>query len=129
LAIDPGPIGEEFGWRGFALPRLLERHSALKSSLMLGLIHAIWHLPLFFIPGMPQKQLSFPVFTLGVISIASFDTVLYLRTGANLLLAILVHLMANVCGGMIVGMLGASVSVLCRSRSRCRQRNRYRRRA
>ena len=107
LARDPGPIGEEFGWRGFALPRLLERYSPLKSSLILGLIHAIWHLPLFFIPGMPQKQLSFPIFTLGVVSIAVFDTVLYLRTTANLLLAILVHWMANVCGGLLVGVLGA----------------------
>jgi uncharacterized protein len=97
---DPGPVGEEFGWRGFALPRLLGRFSPLNASLMLGLIHAAWHLPLFFIPGMPQTQVSFPIFTLGVVSIAIVDTAIYLRTGANLLLAILVHLMANVCGGL-----------------------------
>lgn len=97
---DPGPVGEEFGWRGFALPQLLERFSPLNASLRLGLIHASWHLPLFFIPGMPQTQVSFPIFTLGVVSIAIFDTAIYLRTGANLLLAILVHLMANVCGGL-----------------------------
>lgn len=96
---DPGPIGEEFGWRGFALPRLLERYSPFDASVRLGLIHAAWHIPLFFIPGMPQTQVSFPLFTLGVVSIAIFDTALYLRTGANLLLAILVHLLANVCGG------------------------------
>jgi hypothetical protein len=97
---DPGPMGEEFGWRGFALPRLLERYSPFNASLRLGLIHAAWHLPLFFIPGMPQTQASFPLFTLGVVAIAIFDTALYLRTGANLLLAILVHLMANICGGI-----------------------------
>jgi membrane protease YdiL (CAAX protease family) len=96
---DPGPIGEEFGWRGFALPRLLERYTPLGASIILGLIHAAWHIPLFFIPGMPQTQVSFPLFTLGVVSIAVFNTALYLRTGANLLLAILVHLLANVCGG------------------------------
>jgi hypothetical protein len=96
---DPGPIGEEFGWRGFALPRLLDRYSALPASIGLGLIHTAWHLPLFFIPGMPQTQVCFPLFTLGVVSIAIFDTALYLRTDANLLLAILVHLFANVCGG------------------------------
>jgi membrane protease YdiL (CAAX protease family) len=107
LARDPGPLGEEFGWRGFALPKLLERYSPLKSTLILGLIHAIWHLPLFFIPSMPQKQLSFPIFTMGVVSIAVFNTVLYLRTRANLLLAIIVHLMANVCGGLVVGVFGA----------------------
>jgi uncharacterized protein len=97
---DPGPVGEEFGWRGFALPRLLERYSPLNASVRLGLIHAAWHIPLFFIPGMPQTQVSFPLFTLGVVSIAIFNTALYLRTGANLLLAILVHLFANVCGGL-----------------------------
>ena len=96
---DPGPIGEEFGWRGFALPRLLERYSPLDASVRLGLIHTAWHIPLFFIPGMPQTQVSFPLFTLGVVSIAIFNTALYLRTSANLLLAILVHLLANVCGG------------------------------
>ena len=99
---DPGPIGEEFGWRGFALPRLLERYSPFDASVRLGLIHTAWHIPLFFIPGMPQTQVSFPLFTLGVVSIAIFDTALYLRTGANLLLAILVHLFANVCGGLAV---------------------------
>lgn len=100
IARDPGPLGEEFGWRGFALPRLLERYSPFNATLRLGLIHAAWHLPLFVIPGMPQTPASLPLFTLGVISIAIFDTALYLRTGANLLLAILVHLMANVCGGI-----------------------------
>jgi membrane protease YdiL (CAAX protease family) len=99
---DPGPVGEEFGWRGFALPRLLERYSPLNASVRLGLIHAAWHIPLFFISGMPQTERSFPLFTLGVVSIAIFDTALYLRTGANLLLAILVHLFANVCGGLAV---------------------------
>ena len=100
VARDPGPLGEEFGWRGFALRQLLQRYSPLNSSLRLGLIHTAWHLPLFFIPGMPQTRVSFPLFTLGVISIAIFDTAIYLRTRANLLLAILVHLLANVCGGI-----------------------------
>ncbi len=103
VAKDPGPVGEEFGWRGFALPRLLERRSPLHASIKLGLIHAAWHLPLFFIPGMPQGQVSLPLFTVGVVAISIFDTALYLRTGANLLLAILVHLLANVCGGLALG--------------------------
>ena len=101
LATDVGPLGEEFGWRGFALPRLLERWTPLKATVLLGAIHAAWHVPLFFIPGMPQTQLSFPIFAVGVVSIAIFDTWLYLRSGANLLLAILVHLMANYCGGIL----------------------------
>lgn len=100
LLKDPGPLGEEFGWRGFALPRLPDRYSPLHASIRLGLIHTAWHLPLFFIPGMSQAQVSFPLFTVGVVSISVFDTALYLRTDANLLLAILIHLLANVCGGL-----------------------------
>ncbi len=41
-------MGEEFGWRGFALPRLQARHNALVSGLMVGVIWAFWHIPLFF---------------------------------------------------------------------------------
>src|SRR5262245_49328835 len=62
LVRDPGPLGEELGWRGFALPRLLQRHSALTASLILGLIWGIWHLPAFFLSGLPQNQLSLPAF-------------------------------------------------------------------
>jgi membrane protease YdiL (CAAX protease family) len=130
LVRDPGPLGEEFGWRGFALPRLLDRHPPLRASIILGLVHAAWHLPLFFIPGMPQTQLSFPLFTLGVVAIAIFDTALYLRTGANLLLAILVHLLANFGGGLaadaqalnvflVAEGLVAALVVVCGGLSRC----------
>ena len=101
LLIDVGPLGEEFGWRGFALPRVLEQWPPLKASLILGAIHAIWHVPLFFLPDMPQSRIPFPTFAVGVVSIAIIDTWLYLRSGANLLLAILVHLLANYCGGIL----------------------------
>lgn len=46
-----GPLAEEPGWRGFALPRLLENHGALFSTLLIGVIWACWHLPLFAVPG------------------------------------------------------------------------------
>ena len=100
LVRDPGPLGEEFGWRGFALPRLVDSTSPLGASLRLGLVHTLWHLPLFLVPGMPQAQVSFPAFAVGVMAIAAIDTVLYLRTASSLSLAILVHLLANACGDL-----------------------------
>jgi len=97
---DPGPIGEELGWRGFALPRLLAFRSPLGASLVLGAIHTLWHVPLFFIHGLAQTAISFPAFVVGVVSIAIIQTWLSLHAGANLVLAILVHVVANYCGGI-----------------------------
>jgi CAAX protease family protein len=101
FVLDPGPVGEEFGWRGFALPRLLAFRSPLAASLVLGALHTLWHVPLFFIPGLTQNAIPFPAFAIGVASIAIIDTWIYRHAGANLLLAILVHVMANYCGGIL----------------------------
>jgi membrane protease YdiL (CAAX protease family) len=63
-----GPLSEEAGWRGLALPRLQERYSALKSSLILGLLVVVWHIPTFFIQGFSGGEL--------LVFIASFVVVL-----------------------------------------------------
>jgi membrane protease YdiL (CAAX protease family) len=49
-------IGEEFGWRGFLLPRLQTRYNALVSGLIVGVAWATWHAPLFFIEGTSQYE-------------------------------------------------------------------------
>src|SRR3546814_20952371 len=53
---DPGALGEELGWRGFALPRLLELMDARRASLLLGLVWAVWHLPAFFLSTLSQSH-------------------------------------------------------------------------
>lgn len=53
-----GPLGEEPGWRGFAMPRLQEKHSALTASLILGVLTAFWHLPLVIVSQEPLATLS-----------------------------------------------------------------------
>ena len=98
LILDTGPLGEEFGWRGFALPRLLRRWRPLAAALILGAIWWAWHLPTFFIQALSQSQLSIPLFLVNSLALSILMTGLYVRTGGDLLLMILVHLMANYCG-------------------------------
>ena len=92
-------IGEEFGWRGFALPRLQARHNALVSGLMVGVIWAIWHIPLFFVKGTVQyewrTQLGFitPVlgYALFVIAWSIQYTWVFNNTKGSVLLAAVIH--------------------------------------
>lgn len=100
LVTDTGPLGEEFGWRGFALPRLLKHRRPLAAALILGVIWWAWHLPTFFIPALPQHQLSIPIFLMNSLALSVIMTWLYQRTRGDLLLMILVHVAANYCGGI-----------------------------
>jgi membrane protease YdiL (CAAX protease family) len=52
-----GPLGEEPGWRGYALPRLEQALGPVRASLVLGLFWTGWHLPLFFYPGWTSSPL------------------------------------------------------------------------
>ncbi len=57
-----GPLGEEFGRRGFALPAMQERLGWRASSLVLGALWGVWHMPLFLIAGASQHQGSLLAF-------------------------------------------------------------------
>jgi membrane protease YdiL (CAAX protease family) len=90
-----GPLGEELGWRGFALPRLLERYSPFKASLLLGIIWGAWHLPSFFVAGLPQSQLAIPMFMLGALCLSMLATWIFLHTGHSVLATVLFHFAVN----------------------------------
>ncbi len=86
-------LGEEPAWRGFALPRLMVGRSALSASLILGLLHALWHLPLL---GVEYDLGTVLPWLLGVLGFAVLVTWVYLHTGGSLLLPMLFHTSVNV---------------------------------
>jgi len=98
-----GPIPEELGWRGYALDRLQHRWGALTSSIILGLLWAAWHLPLFFVKGSYQNQLgvgslSFWSYGLTVIEVSVLLTWIYNNNARSVLAAILFHAVLNISG-------------------------------
>lgn len=97
----PVLAGEEVGWRGFALPRLTERLGLARASLVLGLIWACWHLPVFFIRGADKFGQSFPVYLLQVVALSVAFAWLYWRTGRSLLLVMLLHSAVNQSIGIV----------------------------
>jgi membrane protease YdiL (CAAX protease family) len=108
-AIIFGPLGEEFGWRGFALPRLQERYSAFWSSIILGILHTFWHAPLFFIGRITfgtiaeNGLVTVPLF-LSWVTLGTFVYTFVLNhTRASMLMAILIHLMANSSSAIVFG--------------------------
>jgi membrane protease YdiL (CAAX protease family) len=92
-----GPLSEEIGWRGYALGRLQTRWNALTSSLIVGLIWALWHLPLFMMVGTSQQQLGVPFVGLLIklMAISILLTWLYNNTKQSLWSAILLHWLYN----------------------------------
>jgi len=90
-----GQAGEEIGWRGYALPRLAARLGYPIASVLLGVIWALWHLPLFFVSGANTRGQSFIVYSVQVIALSVAIAWLYVRTGGSLLLTMLMHSAIN----------------------------------
>ncbi len=103
-----GPLCEELGWRGFALPRLLDRFTPFTASLILGAIWGVWHLPSFFISGMVQAGMSLPLFLLNALLLSCFVTWVFRHTGGSVLITVLIHFMINICASVI----GVTIPVL-----------------
>jgi membrane protease YdiL (CAAX protease family) len=87
-----GPLGEEFGWRGVALPLLQRRFAPLWAGLILGAIWGLWHLPSFFLSGTPQSSWSLVPFLIGLVAVAVILTPMFNASGGSILIAILYHL-------------------------------------
>ena len=93
--------GEEVGWRGYALPRLAMHLGLGGASLCLGVIWALWHLPLFFLPGSGSDGQSFPIYLLHVTALSVAMSWLYWKTEGSLLLVMLMHASVNNTTGIV----------------------------
>ncbi|HQY92393.1 CPBP family intramembrane glutamic endopeptidase [Caldilinea sp.] len=84
-------LTEETAWRGFALPRLQAKYSALVASLILGVLWGFWHLPLVFIPGSFQATTPFIGFVLSAVATSVIATWLFNHSQGSVLIAAIFH--------------------------------------
>jgi len=104
-----GPLGEEAGWRGFLLQRMVFFYRPLYASIVVGLIWSLWHLPLFFLDATIQSKLAnnysfafaFCGYILYTLMITIQISILYINTKGNIFGVILFHTMANTSLGMM----------------------------
>jgi membrane protease YdiL (CAAX protease family) len=96
-------FGEELGWRGYALDRLQKKWNALYSSLLLGCIWAIWHLPMFLSSGFGQhdNQLPFIQFLVTLVLLSVLITWFQNNTNNSLLPAFIIHAFINLSGEVL----------------------------
>jgi membrane protease YdiL (CAAX protease family) len=107
-----GPLLEEPGWRGFALPRLERLHGPLVGTLFLGVLWALWHLPEFLVPSWAASSggggiLDIALFVVITVAFAIVITWVFNNTRASLLLAISVHASIDTFGGTLAAIFPA----------------------
>jgi membrane protease YdiL (CAAX protease family) len=102
------PLLEELGWRGYALDRLQLKWSALSASAILGVVWALWHLPLFFIGGTHQHDVvgfattSFWLFMAGIVALSVVIGWIYNNTARSITAIIVFHGWVNFTAELIV---------------------------
>ncbi|MFT4414776.1 CPBP family intramembrane glutamic endopeptidase [Fredinandcohnia humi] len=85
---------EEVGWRGVLLPELLRKYSALSATLIVAVVWAVWHTPLWFIQGTVQYGSNFGWFALSILGSSLLLSVVYVKT-RSILLCVLLHALFN----------------------------------
>ena len=92
-------IGEEIGWRGYALPKLQTGYSALVSSVILGGIWVLWHLPLFFNPATSYSNTPLWVFLIFLLPFSILIGWIFNSTGGSVLMVMILHAVMNASTG------------------------------
>jgi membrane protease YdiL (CAAX protease family) len=108
---------EEPGWRGLALPVLQRRIGALRASLVIGVVWALWHAPLFLMPGSSQAGTPFALYAVIVVGISVVATWLYNAAGGRVLVPVVFHTLSNAvsvttAGGVIGDEIASQVALL-----------------
>lgn len=102
-------LGEEPGWRGFALPRLQQQYGPLAGSLILGALHALWHLPVYFVAGAITEggfnTVVFVANSLAIIASSFVWTWLFNGAKGSVLFAMFVHGISNATSVLIGSLL------------------------
>lgn len=101
-----GPLFEEIGWRGFALPHMQRALGPLVASLVLGVLWALWHLPEFLVPSWAASSgggglSGIVLFTLTAITFTVVISWVFNNTRASLLLAVLLHASIDTFSGTL----------------------------
>jgi len=92
---------EEVGWRGFALPRLQKRHMAFTATWIVGVLWALWHVPIFFWVDNPMSQYPFGLWFISTVAAAFVYTWLYNSAQGSVLVVTLYHVLGNTYGALI----------------------------
>ena len=114
FSIFPGSaLGEEIGWRGYVLPRMQARMSALRASLILAPFWALWHLPLFLAGWLQgtQSPALYPAFIISAFAVSVILTWVYNSTGGSLLMVVLLHAAVNLPQTLVIDDLGSGATV------------------
>ncbi len=93
-----GPLGEELGWRGTALPLMQERWNMITASLVLGVVWGLYHVPTFILPGLPQNNVPPLAFMLGALALNLFMVWMFNHTRGSLIMPFLAHWAFNFTG-------------------------------
>jgi membrane protease YdiL (CAAX protease family) len=96
-------LAEETGWRGFALPRLQDRHGPLFATAVLAVLWAMWHLPNLLFGG--YTVASYALWLVGTLAVAFVYTWVFNNTGGSILFAAMLHAAINMGSGLVAGLL------------------------
>ena len=112
ISIFPGSsLGEELGWRGYVLPRMQSRMSALSAALLIAPFWGLWHLPLWLTGAPGHTPLIYAGFVLSAFALSVLLTWVYNSTGGSLLMVVLLHATINLPISLLYDDLGGRVTV------------------